>query len=137
MRNYKVEIGTLRVSDYQELRASTNWANIRDEVVKAALENDLFSICVFDNSRAIGIGRIIGDGAIYFYIQDVIVLPEYQGKGVGKLIMENIENYLIEKTSKNSFVGLMAAEGVGNFYKQFGYLKRPNSRPGMYKIIKK
>jgi hypothetical protein len=51
--------------------------------------------------------------------------------------MENIETYLREKANNNSFIGLMAAEGVIDFYLQFGYIKRPDNKPGMYKMINK
>lgn len=110
---------------------------LEDWVVKKALKNDLYSVCVFDENNLIGIGRVIGDGGIYFYIQDVIVHPDYQGKGVGKTIMERIELFLRGKADNNSFIGLMAAEGVKDFYRGFGYEERAENRPGMYKIIKK
>lgn len=137
MNEFRIEERKIAVSEYQALRSSTNWDQVEDEVVKLALESDLYSICVLDNEKIVGIGRVIGDGSIYFYIQDVIVLPAYQEKGIGKTIMTNIETYLSKKTNHNSFVGLMAAEGVIDFYVQFDYEERPDNRPGMYKIIKK
>lgn len=137
MSHYKVEIRKLKVTEYQSLRNTTGWASLEDDIVNVALEKDLFSVCVLNNEKTIGIGRVIGDGAIYFYIQDVIVLPEYQNKGIGKLIMDQIELYLGNKANNNSFIGLMSAEGVKNFYTKFGYLERPASRPGMFKIVKK
>ena len=137
MSNYKIEIRRLRTNEYQSLRKTTDWFQIEDEVVYKSLENDLYSICVSDNDKIIGMGRIVGDGAIYFYIQDVIVLPEYQGKGVGKLIMNHIEAFLNKNASNNSFIGLMAADGVTEFYQKFGYVERPENMPGMYKMIKK
>ena len=82
-------------------------------------------------------GRVVGDGSIYFYIQDVIVLPEYKGKGVGKRIMMEIERYLDKTISHYAFIGLMAADGVASFYHQFGFAKRPKEAPGMFKIIRK
>ena len=82
-------------------------------------------------------GRVIGDGAIYFYIQDVIVLPEFQKFGLGKLIMNQIEAYLNKNAPHNAFIGLMAADGVQKFYEKFGYRQRPGGRPGMYKMISK
>ena len=137
MSNYKIEIRRLRTNEYQSLRKTTDWFQIEDEVVHNSLENDLFSICVSDNDKIIGMGRIVGDGAIYFYIQDVIVLPEYQGKGVGKLIMNHIEAFLNKNASNNSFIGLMAADGVTEFYQKFGYVERPENSPAMYKMFKK
>ena len=133
--NYIVEERKISTKEYQAIRATTNWGMLDDKVVEKALNNDLYSVCVTINGKLIGFGRIVGDGAIYFYVQDIIVLPEFRSKGVGRLIMENIEKYITANTNRNSFVGLMAAEGVINFYKKFRYRERPVNRPGMYKLI--
>ncbi|MEG9328136.1 GNAT family N-acetyltransferase [Salinimicrobium catena] len=137
MNNYRLEIRKLKTEEYQLLRQTTGWDPIAEEVVGKALENDLFSVCVFNDEKMIGMGRVLGDGAIYFYIQDVIVHPDFHGRGIGKLIMDSIEEYLKKTTNQNSFVGLMAAEGVKDFYKKYGYQERPAGRPGMFKLIKK
>lgn len=137
MNDINIEVRKIAVSEYQALRASTDWKQIEDYIIEMALERDLYSICILHHEKVVGIGRVIGDGAIYFYIQDIIVLPKYQEKGIGKIIMENIETYLNVNTNNNSFVGLMAAEGVVDFYAQFGYKERPHNRPGMYKVISK
>ncbi len=135
MSKVRIEKRKLFVHEYQYLRQTTDWFQLEDDVVEKALQNDLYSVCVFDGDKIIGMGRIVGDGAIYFYIQDIIVIPEYKGKGVGKIIMNSIENYLTNMSNKNSFVGLMAAEGVAGFYYQFGYKERPADKPGMSKMI--
>lgn len=137
MSNYQVEIRKLKISEYQNLRKSTGWNFIDDEVVAKALNKDLFSVCVLDQNELVGIGRVIGDGAIYFYVQDVIVAPDHKKKGIGKLIMNSIEAFLQKNANDNSFIGLMAAEGVKDFYYKFGYIERSSDTPGMYKIIKK
>ncbi|MBD77631.1 MAG: GNAT family N-acetyltransferase [Crocinitomicaceae bacterium] len=136
MNNITIEKRKLKVPEYQLFRDTTGWDFIDDKVVEKALEKDLFSICVFSDDKPIGMGRIIGDGAIYFYIQDVIVLPEYKNKGIGKLIMNQIEKFIAKTANNNSFIGLMAAANVKEFYYKFGYLERPDDRPGMYKTIK-
>ena len=137
MKSFNVENRKLKIEEYQALRESTGWNPVEDNLVETALEKDLFSICVYDEERIVGIGRIIGDGALYFYIQDIIVLPEYKGLGIGKLIMDNIEIYLGKEANNNSFIGLMAADGVRGFYTKYGYEERPKDKPGMYKIMKK
>ncbi len=135
MANFRTEHRKINVSEYQYLREITDWACIEDEVVSIGLENDLFSICVFRNKELVGMGRVIGDGAMYFYIQDVIVLPKYRGKGVGEIIMQAIEGFLKKTAKRNAFIGLMAAKNVSEFYRKFGYQERPKKRPGMYKTV--
>ena len=123
--------------EYQKLRSSTGWNKLTDEVVAKSLTHDLFSVCVLDGKKPVGIGRVVGDGAIYFYIQDVIVLPEYKGRGIGRMIMEEIEKYLSKTAHHNSFIGLMAAEDTQPFYHRFEYHERPPNAPGMFKHVKK
>jgi GNAT superfamily N-acetyltransferase len=137
MDRYRIIRNKITVAEYQLLRHTTNWFQIEDSVVEKSLNNDLFSVTIYDDKKLIGMGRVVGDGAIYFYVQDIIVIPEYQGRGIGKLIMNTIEAYLSESAYNNSFVGLMAARGVAGFYYNFGYKERDNERPGMSKLIKK
>ncbi len=137
MENLRIEKRRPGVNEYQALRGTTDWFTIDDEVVEKSLQNDLFSVCVFDHDTLVGMGRIVGDGALYFYIQDIIVIPDYQRRGIGALIMKEIEAYLEENAYNNSFIGLMAADGVQEFYHKFGYLERAETRPGMSKLMKK
>ena len=132
-----MEVHKLNVSDYQMLRNTTDWQSLSDSQVKEALKRDLFSICVYAEHGPVGMGRVVGDGAIYFYIQDVVVHPKYKGKGVGKQIMMEIEKFLDKTIEGYAFIGLMAAQNVDGFYHQFGYKKRLTDSPGMYKIIQK
>jgi ribosomal protein S18 acetylase RimI-like enzyme len=82
-------------------------------------------------------GRIVGDGAMYFYIQDVIVDPSYQGTGVGSILMDQIENYLSVAAQKGSTVGLLAAKGKEDFYIRYDYMLRPSNTlgSGMCKFV--
>ena len=137
MENLKIEKRRLNINEYQTLRGTTDWFAIADEVVDKSLKNDLFSVCVIADGTLVGMGRIVGDGAIYFYIQDIIVIPGYQSKGIGVMIMNEIEGYLKENAFNNSFIGLMAADGVQQFYHKFGYFERAETRPGMSKLMKK
>ena len=136
MKPYKIEHRKLTVKEYQCLRGTTDWFTVGDEAVEKSIANELFSVCVLENKQLIGMGRIVGDGAIYFYIQDIIVDPNYQGKGIGRLIMNEVEFFLKKNTFNNSFIGLMAADGVQEFYHKFGYAERSESTPGMYKMMK-
>ena len=125
--------------EYQKLREAVGWGNVDFEATEVGLHNPLFSVCVIYNyeDNVIGCGRVVGDGGIYFYIQDVIVLPEFQGKGIGKRIMASIMDYLKACAPPNAFVGLMAAKGVSKFYERYDFMERPADAPGMFKIRKK
>ncbi|HMB64972.1 MAG TPA: GNAT family N-acetyltransferase, partial [Eudoraea sp.] len=91
---FKLSEKGIKASEYQMLRNTTDWPAFNIQAVEGALEKDLFSVCVTHKGQVVGMGRIIGDGVLYFYIQDVIVLPAYRGKGVGDLIMRSLEGFI-------------------------------------------
>lgn len=131
----KVEYRIPTVQEYQLLRGTTNWDKIDDSTVSTALSNSLFAICIKVKNKVVASGRIIGDG-VYFYIQDVIVLPDYKGTGIGMKVMQELENWLEKAAKPNTFIGLMAAKGTVEFYKRFNYEVRGVEKPGMFKITK-
>jgi GNAT superfamily N-acetyltransferase len=57
----------------------------------------------------VGCGRIVGGDGINFYIQDLIIRPEYQHRGMGTQIMKKLMDYI----GRHAQIGLMAAEGLG------------------------
>lgn len=120
------------VSDFQKLRDSTNWGELDDQMVREGIHNSIHAVCAYDNDQIVGCGRIIGDRSLYFYIQDLIVLPSYQGLDIGSVIMRELLSYLKENANPNAFVGLIAAKGVKEFYKPFGFKERGPEFPGMY-----
>ena len=135
MSHYQIEKRSIRPDEYQKLRQTTDWSSVSSEQLTRALKNDLFSVCVMHEKSIVGMGRVIGDDGLYYYIQDVIVEPSHQGNGLGRLIMETIESYLQKVALKGSFIGLMAAHETEDFYRKFGYAPRPAGRPGMSKTI--
>ena len=122
------------VEEYHKLCEAVGWEHVDVEATETGLRNALFSVCVIYGDKVIGCGRVVGDGGIYFYVQDVIVLPEFQGKGLGRRIMDAVMSYLDSHADPNAFFGLMAAKGVSRFYEKYGFTERPPGRPGMFRI---
>jgi GNAT superfamily N-acetyltransferase len=122
------------VEEYLTLREAVGWGTTDIQMTARGLANALFSVCVEHEGNVVGCGRVIGDGGLYFYLQDIMVLPEFQGKGLGKRLMTFILDYLEEHATQGAFVGLMAASGVSDFYTQFGFAPRPPERPGMFRV---
>ncbi len=66
-----VKNNQLSVSEYQTMRKSTGLDMLDNATIEKALKNDLHTVCISDNDKLIGMGRVVGDGAMYFYIQDI------------------------------------------------------------------
>lgn len=130
----------LDVNTYLELRKSVNWKNLSLEQAELALKNSIFTICAYDGEKAIGMGRIVGDGVVVAYIQDLVVRPDNQKEGVGRVIIERLVDYVKETKLSDSeiMLCLMCAKGRENFYKKFNFIARPtdNLGPGMIQYIK-
>ncbi|WMM25229.1 GNAT family N-acetyltransferase [Tissierella sp. MB52-C2] len=63
----------------------------KDEVAsEIGLNNSIFIVTLRDCDKLVGMGRIIGDKGCFYHIVDTAVAPSYQGKGLGKLIMSEI-----------------------------------------------
>jgi len=139
VKQYKAYLESPSAEEFIKLRYKIGWGKTDINMAEKSLKNSLFHIVVRDDSNLIGMGRVIGDGSMYFYVQDVIVDPDYQKKGIGKLLMQQIEGYLIHTALKGATIGLLSAKGKEDFYRRFGYIQRPNDLLGcgMYKFISK
>jgi ribosomal protein S18 acetylase RimI-like enzyme len=134
-KNYILVERTPTIEEYQKLREAIGWGSTDTCITEAGLSNSLYSVCALFEDKVIGCGRVIGDGGIYFYIQDVIILPEFQGQGIGERIMNSLMEYLKANTRARTFVGLMAAKESAGFYKRFGFNERPSDAPGMFMVM--
>jgi ribosomal protein S18 acetylase RimI-like enzyme len=74
--------------------------------------------------------RIIGDGGMVYYIQDVIVIPDYQRQGIGTQMMDRIMAYIRLHASQSTIIGLMSAVGKEAFYEKYGFMVRPTDKLG-------
>lgn len=122
---------------FNYLTDSVGWGIRENSVVEIALKNTLYSLCVYDDNKLIGYGRIIGDKTIFLYIQDIMVIPEYQNKHIGTGIMENLLTQINEykKINPNIRTYLGASKGKESFYEKFGFISRPNEDLGSGMIL--
>ena len=85
---------------------------------KRAFEASHTTVFAWHAGQLIGFGRAISDGIYQAAIYDVAVAPEYQGKGIGAVIIENILSKLPECN-----VILYATPGKEGFYRTLGFRK--------------
>ena len=92
------------------------------EQTKLAMEHTLFRVSVFDGDKIIAMARMIGDMGLDYYIKDVIVRPEYQGQGIGRLLIDELLKYVEEiGVSGTGICGeLCAMPDKIPFYQKFG-----------------
>ncbi|MBA6391881.1 GNAT family N-acetyltransferase [Colwellia sp. BRX10-3] len=112
------------VEDFLRLRIVSGLTPRPIEAAKKALPNSLFGVHLVVNASTVAMGRVVGDGALNFEIVDVAVDPNYQGKGLGRIVMQNIMHYLEQNAVEGAYITLLA--DVPELYKKFGFvLSRP------------
>lgn len=123
---------TIDVTDYSNLRASAGWHMLPQRQAQKGINRSDYLVSAFDGKKAVGMARVLTDGGCVALLLDVVVLPEYQGMGIGKTMIQMSMTY-IKSTLKNgeiAYVCLMAAPGKEEFYKKFGFEARPNDYQG-------
>jgi GNAT superfamily N-acetyltransferase len=138
MDNKDVFTYSITPEEYMMFRKAVGWAEFPLEQAEEGLKNSY--ICVIRrDEKPIALGRIVTDHGYVVYIADVIVLPEYQGQGYGRIIMEKLMETINSwlKPGYKMMVTLVSALGKDEFYKKFGFESRPNERfgPGMCQWI--
>lgn len=118
-------------TEYLALRQSVGWHGLPVTATETGLTHSLYAVCAQQGSEVVGCGRIVGDGGIYFYIQDLVIRPEYQRRGLGTRMMKKIMGYIEHHAQGGAFIGLMAAPGLEDFYARFGFTRFPEGSPGM------
>lgn len=126
------------VEEFNYLYDEVGWGSYDYEVSENALKNNIYSVSVYDDNKIIGYGRIIGDGIVFLYIHDIMVHPAYQGKGIGKQIMNKLLDKINEIRKVNPYlrVYLGASLGKEEFYKKCGFITREEAGLGSGMILK-
>ncbi|WP_281555972.1 GNAT family N-acetyltransferase [Thalassomonas sp. RHCl1] len=129
--NFTISHLSPSVAEFAALREKIGWGKTDEKMAEISLANSLFHVTLREQDRLIAMGRVIGDGAMFFYIQDVIVAPGYQQRGLGHIVMQQIEDYLLSAAATGATIGLLAAKGKEGFYRRYGYRDRCGETLGL------
>ena len=112
--------------EYLTLRATTTWKQIKPERVAALLKNSAFLVRAKVDGKTVGMARSLFDFGYSVYISDVIVLPEFQGQGIGRKLIEHLIDKAKESVGPDDYLKfiLVAAPGKSTFYEKLGFSKR-------------
>ncbi|WP_433946799.1 GNAT family N-acetyltransferase [Paenibacillus sp. SN-8-1] len=139
MNKYEIIERLPTVEEHQLLWESVGWGEVNTRMTEASIAGSVYGVVAVHQGITVGMGRIVGDGAMYFYIQDVAVLPEYQVSGVGSLILEQLLAFI--ETSRcpdgSAFIGLFASEGKEKFYEKYGFRDYSPGMTGMFTVMDK
>ena len=131
----KIKENCLDLDTYLKLRASVGWKVLSEEQALMALKNSIYTVTACIDDKVVGMGRMVGDGAVICYIQDLVVHPSYQKLGVGEALMKQLIGHAesLRLPDTELMLCLMCAKGRESFYTRYGFIPRPTDAlgPGM------
>ncbi len=123
MNNLTVKYNELSAEEFIYL-----WNSVWDgapspEQTELAMQNTLFRVSVFDGQNIVAMARMIGDMGLNYYIKDVVVKPDYQQKGIGKILIDELLKFVRDNGIKGTdvFVELCAMPDKMPFYEKQGF----------------
>lgn len=119
IREYNVDNG----KDLLCLYASVGWTAYTENpiLLEAGVQNSLLTLGAYEGKDLIGLIRAVGDGYTILYIQDILVKPEYQRRGIGTSLIRS----LLDRYADVRQILLMTDDtpGTAAFYRSLGFAR--------------
>jgi len=127
-------VSSAPVEEIVELYKAAGWWQESPEaraVIPAMIRGSLcFMVARSLEGRIIGMARVISDGYSDAYIQDVVVLNDYRGQGIGRELVRRLTQFCIAR--KIAWIGLVAEPGTQGLYEELGYGPLAGYQPMLY-----
>lgn len=120
---YNLNIGSPTVAEYLGLREVAGLSPFEREAAKRGLDASLYAVVIRTaaDGKAIGMGRLVGDGGCFVQVVDIAVAPEHQGRGLGKRIMQALMDYVASELPNTVYVSLLADGEAQRLYQKHGF----------------
>lgn len=115
------EYTDFKIDELRDLYDAVGWTSYTDDmdVLIKGYENSLKILAVFEDEKLLGVIRAVGDGYTIIFIQDILVLPDYQRKGIGKALLDSMMD-LYPNVRQIELTTDIAPETIG-FYSSQGF----------------
>jgi GNAT superfamily N-acetyltransferase len=101
-----------------------------------ALAGARFGVVAVDGGHAVGSGIVLGDGATFAYLKDIMVRPDWQARGLGTRIVDALLAILRRSEHDGMLVTLFTGQHLADFYERFGF-SGPETLYGMSRSIER
>jgi len=119
--NYSCVHAIPSLDDYMRLRRESGLTPRDALAAEAGLPNSFVAVVIAHEGETVGMGRVIGDGGLFFQVVDIAVLPAHQGKGLGKAIMRALMDRLAQSIAAAAYVSLIADGEARHLYVAHGF----------------
>ncbi len=105
------------------LYKSVGWTAYTDspDVLKKGFENSMLTLGAYEGEKLLGLIRCVGDGETIVFVQDILVFPEYQRRGIGTALLRSV----LDKYSHVRQTELCTDNSSNTiaFYKSMGFVE--------------
>jgi GNAT superfamily N-acetyltransferase len=122
---YSISQGYPPVEIYMNLRKVAGLSEKSKEQGEGVAKGSWFGVVVTHDAtnEVVGMGRVIGDGAWYFHVVDMAVLPNHQRKGIGDAILGRLLQEIEDKAPNGAYVNLVADFAGRKLYARHGFIE--------------
>lgn len=120
--------------EYRRLRLAVGLSNKSEQAARLSVGNTTYGVSLLRGAEVVGMGRIVGDGACFHFVVDIGVIPELQGRGLGKQIMEALDAWLRANALPTAHVSLFADGEAKRLYAQYGFAQSDHSVGMFYRV---
>jgi GNAT superfamily N-acetyltransferase len=114
------------VAEYRELRSRTGWGDIDESIARQSIDAACYTVTLRRQGKLIGLVRVMGDGALYFFLADLIVDSSFRGQGLGDRLMRTVREYFDRSAKPGATIALIPLRGGESFYEKFGFVRCPD-----------
>lgn len=132
--SHTVENRLPTIDEHRRLAESVGWDDHFDwDTIGASIDGSTLGAVALVDGEVVGMGRVVGDGVHYFYLQDVIVHPDHSDEGLGSRIVERLLDRIEEIAPSEAFVGLFASPEAVDLYREFRFTT--TDMTGMHRFV--
>jgi GNAT superfamily N-acetyltransferase len=120
------------IEHYFPLFETTGWNreySVAPDDLAKALAGSQYVVAAWVDGMLVGTGRVVTDGVLHAMLYDVIVHPDYQGRGIGSTLVSMLVQWCCAANIRA--IELFCARGRSSFYGKNGFNPRPQNAPGM------
>ena len=122
--------------EYRNLCEAVGWGDVINfDAATTSLQRSLYAVVALHRGEVVGMARIVGDGAMYHYLQDVVVHPDHQQRGIGHRLVGAAVAHVHAHAPNRAFLGVFAATGTEPFHRRAGF-ERHDALTGMFQVAR-
>lgn len=120
--------------EFNIMRSYVNWKDTSIKQLDKALENSMIVVGIYENDELVSMGRLVGDYYFKALLSDIIVKPDYQKRGYGKIVVTKLLELAKENMNQGDILCIEGCPTKGNvdFYLKCGFKYKPEIQDGVY-----